>query len=302
MLACARIGAVHSVVFGGFAADELATASRMLGRRRLSRLRAASSRSGSSHTSRCWMQRSIWPRTSLTGASCSSDRMLEAELRPDVTWTGPRRSRRRSRPIASRSPPPIRFTSCTRQARPVSRRASSATTAAIAVALEWSMQNVYGVEPGEVYWAASDRGLGRRALVHRLRAALHGSTTVLYEGKPVGTPDAGAFWRVISEHGVERCSPRRQLFARSSARIRRATYIGRYDLADFALCSLRASAVIQTRWRGRKATRRSGDRPLVADRNRLGDRRQLRRISSCCRSSPARRPGRCRVGRPGARR
>src|SRR5439155_20896610 len=69
------------------------------------------------------------------------------------------------------------------------------------VALKWSMQNFYGVEPGEVYWAASDVGwvVGHSYIVY---APLpHGCTSVLYEGKPVGTPDAGAFWRVIAEHG-----------------------------------------------------------------------------------------------------
>src|SRR5262249_1208583 len=72
-----------------------------------------------------------------------------------------------------------------------------------AVALEWSMRNVYGVAPGEVYWAASDVGwvVGHSYIVYA--PLFHGCTTVLYEGKPVGTPDAGAFWRVISEHGVE---------------------------------------------------------------------------------------------------
>jgi propionyl-CoA synthetase len=71
-----------------------------------------------------------------------------------------------------------------------------------AVALEWSMSNVYGVRPGEVYWAASDIGwvVGHSYIVYG--PLLHGCTTILYEGKPVGTPDAGAFWRVITDHGV----------------------------------------------------------------------------------------------------
>ncbi len=72
------------------------------------------------------------------------------------------------------------------------------------VALKWSMQNLYGIEPGEVFWAASDVGwvVGHSYIVYA--PLLHGCTTILYEGKPVGTPDAGAFWRVISEHGVRR--------------------------------------------------------------------------------------------------
>ena len=72
------------------------------------------------------------------------------------------------------------------------------------VALKWSMKNLYGVEPGEVYWAASDVGwvVGHSYIVYA--PLFHGCTTILYEGKPVGTPDAGAFWRVIAEHGVRR--------------------------------------------------------------------------------------------------
>jgi propionyl-CoA synthetase len=71
-----------------------------------------------------------------------------------------------------------------------------------AVALHWSMKNIYGVDPGEVYWAASDIGwvVGHSYIIYG--PLLHGNTTVLYEGKPVGTPDAGAFWRVASEHNV----------------------------------------------------------------------------------------------------
>jgi acyl-coenzyme A synthetase/AMP-(fatty) acid ligase len=71
-----------------------------------------------------------------------------------------------------------------------------------AVAMTWSMKNVYGVEPGEVFWAASDVGwvVGHSYIVYA--PLLHGCTTIMYEGKPVGTPDAGAFWRVIEEHGV----------------------------------------------------------------------------------------------------
>ena len=71
-----------------------------------------------------------------------------------------------------------------------------------AVALQWSMRNVYGVQPGEVYWAASDVGwvVGHSYIVYG--PLLNGNTTILYEGKPVGTPDAGAFWRVIEDHGV----------------------------------------------------------------------------------------------------
>ena len=73
-----------------------------------------------------------------------------------------------------------------------------------AVALLWSMRHIYDIAPGEVFWAASDVGLGGRPLLHRLRRRCWlGATTVLYEGKPVGTPDPGAFWRVAAEHRVK---------------------------------------------------------------------------------------------------
>ena len=71
------------------------------------------------------------------------------------------------------------------------------------VSLKWTMSNIYGMEPGEVFWAASDIGwvVGHSYIVYG--PLFHGCTTVLYEGKPVGTPDAGAFWRVIAEHNVQ---------------------------------------------------------------------------------------------------
>jgi propionyl-CoA synthetase len=70
------------------------------------------------------------------------------------------------------------------------------------VALKWSLKNLYGIEPGEVWWTASDIGwvVGHSYIVYA--PLLHGATSILYEGKPVGTPDAGAFWRVIGEHGA----------------------------------------------------------------------------------------------------
>ncbi len=99
------------------------------------------------------------------------------------------------------------------------------------VALTWSMRNIYGVEPGEVYWAASDLGwaVGHSYIVYG--PLFHGNTTVLYEGKPVGTPDPGAFWRVISSHNV------RAFFTAPTAfrAIRRddpsGEHVRRYDLS-----------------------------------------------------------------------
>ena len=129
---------------------------------------------------------------------------------------------------------PIRSTSSTPRARPASPRASCATMAATRSRCNWSMQNIYGVEPGEVFWAASDVGwvVGHSYIVYA--PLLYGCTTVLYEGKPVGTPDAGAFWRVIARaRGASPCSPRRPRSAPSSGRTRRASSSRQYDLSKF---------------------------------------------------------------------
>jgi len=101
------------------------------------------------------------------------------------------------------------------------------------VALKWSMKNVYGVEPGEVYWAASDVGwvVGHSYIVYA--PLLHGCTTVLYEGKPVGTPDAGAFWRVISEHGVSTMFTAPTAFRAIRQQDPEGAHIRRYDLSRF---------------------------------------------------------------------
>ena len=98
------------------------------------------------------------------------------------------------------------------------------------VALKWSMQNLYGVDPGEVCWAASDVGwvVGHSYIVYA--PLFHGCTSILYEGKPVGTPDAGAFWRVIAEHKVrDACSPRRPPSAPSRRRTRKASCSADYE-------------------------------------------------------------------------
>ena len=113
------------------------------------------------------------------------------------------------------------------------------------VALKWSMKNLYGVEPGEVCWAASDVGwvVGHSYIVYA--PLFHGCTTILYEGKPVGTPDAGAFWRVIAEHGASRCSPRRPRFAPSRRKTRRANCWRSTICRNSARCFSPASAPIR---------------------------------------------------------
>jgi propionyl-CoA synthetase len=101
------------------------------------------------------------------------------------------------------------------------------------VALKWSMKNVYGVDPGEVYWAASDVGwvVGHSYIVYA--PLIHGCTSILYEGKPVGTPDPGAFWRVISQHGVAAMFTAPTAFRAIKREDPNAEYIKKYDLSCF---------------------------------------------------------------------
>ncbi|MEL6185351.1 MAG: AMP-binding protein, partial [Myxococcota bacterium] len=102
-----------------------------------------------------------------------------------------------------------------------------------AVALKWTMKNVYGVEPGEVYWAASDVGwvVGHSYIVYG--PLLNRNTTILYEGKPVGTPDAGAFWRVIEQYGVQTLFTAPTAFRAIRQQDPDAELLGKYDLSKF---------------------------------------------------------------------
>ena len=143
-----------------------------------------------------------WSRRSPSAASSLQRPSSKPSSIPDATSTGRRRSPAPSRPtcvpVEATDPLYILYTSgTTGQPKGIVR-----DNGGHAVALEWTMKHVYDVAPGEVYWAASDVGwvVGHSYIVYA--PLFHGCTTVLYEGKPVGTPDAGAFWRVIAEHGV----------------------------------------------------------------------------------------------------
>ena len=146
------------------------------------------------------------------------------------------------------------------------------------VALNWSMKNIYGMRPGEVYWAASDVGwvVGHSYIVYA--PLIYGCSSILYEGKPVGTPDAGAFWRVISRvplrdavHRADRV-PRHQE-GRPAGQVHRAIRSHEFPRAVPGRRARRS----RHRDLGAEPARRAGDRSLVADRDRLGDRRQSAR-------------------------
>ncbi len=233
MLACARIGAIHSVVFGGFAAKELAT-----------RIDDATPKVILSASCGIEPGRIVEYKPLLDEAISLADHTPDhsvilqrhqatAAMRApfDLDWADLVAGAAPAGcvPVAATDPLYILYTSgTTGEPKGVVR-----DNGGHAVALAWSMRNIYAVEPGEVYWAASDVGwvVGHSYIVYA--PLLHGCTTVLYEGKPVGTPDPGAFWRVISQHGVS------VLFTAPTAfrAIRRddpeATHLEGYDLSRF---------------------------------------------------------------------
>lgn len=202
MLASARLGAIHSVVFGGFAAKELATRiddckpkvvvsascgieiSRVIAYKPL--LDAAIDLAAHKPAHCVILQRPMEQARLISGRDVDWAE-AEANAAPHGCV-----------PVAATDPLYILYTSgTTGQPKGVVR-----DNGGHAVALHWSMRNIYNMKPGEVYWSASDVGwvVGHSYIVYA--PLLYGCTTVVYEGKPVGTPDAGAFWRVISEHKV----------------------------------------------------------------------------------------------------
>jgi len=233
MLACARIGAVHSVVFGGFAADELAT-----------RINDARPKVIVSASCGIEVNRVVPYKPMLDKAINSAQQkpatciilqrsQVEAELIKgrDITWPEALAHAKPVDcvPVAATDPLYILYTSGTTGIP----KGVVRDNAGHLVALKWSMKNVYGVEPGEVFWAASDLGwaVGHSYIVYGPLA--HGNTTILYEGKPVGTPDPGAFWRVISQHQVSVFFTAPTAFRAIKREDYAGEYLKRYDLTKF---------------------------------------------------------------------
>jgi len=202
MLACARLGAVHSVVFGGFAANELAA--------RIDDARPAvvvSASCGIEPTRVVDYKPMVDAALEIAQHDTPACVILQRDQKPcaltpgrDVDWATAMADAEPVDPVpvAATDPLYVLYTSGT-TGKP---KGIVRDNGGHAVALLWTMRHVYDTAPGEVYWAASDVGwvVGHSYIVYG--PLLFGATTVLYEGKPVGTPDAGAFWRVAAEHRV----------------------------------------------------------------------------------------------------
>ncbi len=231
MLACARIGAIHSVVFGGFAASELATRiddatpkaiiagscgvepGRVVAYKPL--LDEAIDIAAHKPDFCVIAQRDIEPATLVAGR--------------DFEWHAFQADAHAAEcvPVRGDDPVYILYTSgTTGQPKGVIR-----PTAGHLVALNWTMKNIYDIDPGEVFWAASDVGwvVGHSYICYA--PLIQGSTTIVFEGKPVGTPDAGTFWRVIQEHGVKALFTAPTAFRAIKRVDPTGELIGQYDLS-----------------------------------------------------------------------
>src|SRR5258706_942734 len=237
MLACARIGAVHSVVFGGFAAKELAT-------------RIEDAKPKLIFSASCGLEpgRIVQYKPLLDEAIKLSSVKPEACIilqRPqqscelaagrDHDWTELRSQAIAAKksadcmPVSATDPLYILYTSGTTGIPKAVVRDNGGHL----VALKWSMFNLYGVKPGEVWWCGSDIGWVVCHCYIVYGPLFHGATSIMYQGKPVGTPDAGAFWRVISEHKAVAFFTAPTAFRAIKKEDPDGKFIPQYDLSKF---------------------------------------------------------------------
>ncbi len=231
MLACARLGAIHSVVFGGFAAHELA-------------VRIDDAKPKCIIAASCGIEpgRVVHYKPLLDGAIAQAahkpafcvifqreQEVAKLEAGRDHDWHAFQYGVEAADcvPVEGNHPAYVLYTSGTTGApKGVVRH-----TAGHLVALNWTMKNIYNVDPGEVFWAASDVGwvVGHSYICYA--PLIHGNTTVVFEGKPVGTPDAGTFWRVISEHKVRSFFTAPTAFRAIKREDPKGEYLAKYDIS-----------------------------------------------------------------------